>query len=522
MPLNFLNSFIPYFNVKTPFEQGAPPTVNLVSSSKFPKGVDVVEVQVGVDDIDGIHQVSMFVQTAESHYAHDFWELKECQNVSNEKNVQVAFNYDGIIPSDPTIRLSDSTVHFISVRAVDAIGNITDSFFNLIEKSIYHIATLNGGVDCRKIAISHDNQHFAVSVGNTVDAKVNVWDIDTLQIIGTPQIERPPERSWQSTDVVSRDVAFSPNGILATCAIGRTTAKPRGIQLWQIPSLRLIKQFGTHNHEPSMFEFLPDGKRIMVSDHNMQVVKIWDTVTEENVFTFHHHNQVSSIACSPDEQTIASSIRDDSIIRLWDVNTGNVIKEINTQKKHVSNLNFSPDGQLLTSGHLHTFKLWDVRSGNNIFTTDVAQYSGVGGISFYPDGSAVAFGDRSEIKLLDLKTWQIVEVFGNRGRVGDLVISSDGSVMIAIIRADEDYYEQIGGTPIELWDMSWWGHQVQLREIFKIEDINTDSVVDIQDLILVASRLGNEGVDLADINKDGVVDIRDLILVANELPRNVE
>ena len=163
-----------------------------------------------------------------------------------------------------------------------------------------------------------------------------------------------------------------------------------------------------------------------------------------------------------------------------------------------------------------------MKTGNNIFTTDVSQYWGVGGVSFYPDGSAVAFADRSEIKLLDLKTLQIVEVFGNMGRVRDLAISLDGSVMIATIRAEQDYYKQIGGSPINLWDMSWWGHQVQLRDIFKIEDINTDGVVDIQDLILVASRLGNEGVDLADINKDGVVDIRDLILVVNELPRNVE
>ena len=49
-------------------------------------------------------------------------------------------------------------------------------------------------------------------------------------------------------------------------------------------------------------------------------------------------------------------------------------------------------------------------------------------------------------------------------------------------------------------------------------DINDDSLVNILDLVLVASQMGQPATDnIADINKDGVVNILDLVLVASEL-----
>ena len=47
-------------------------------------------------------------------------------------------------------------------------------------------------------------------------------------------------------------------------------------------------------------------------------------------------------------------------------------------------------------------------------------------------------------------------------------------------------------------------------------DVNGDGVVNIQDLVLVASSFGETGENSADINADGVVNIADLVLVAGE------
>ena len=48
-------------------------------------------------------------------------------------------------------------------------------------------------------------------------------------------------------------------------------------------------------------------------------------------------------------------------------------------------------------------------------------------------------------------------------------------------------------------------------------DINTDGIVNIQDLVLVASNFGQTGENVADVNGDGIVNIVDLTLVAGAI-----
>ena len=49
------------------------------------------------------------------------------------------------------------------------------------------------------------------------------------------------------------------------------------------------------------------------------------------------------------------------------------------------------------------------------------------------------------------------------------------------------------------------------------EDVNNDGIVDVQDLVQVAQRYGQEGNNAADVNEDGVVDVKDLMLVAKAI-----
>ena len=51
----------------------------------------------------------------------------------------------------------------------------------------------------------------------------------------------------------------------------------------------------------------------------------------------------------------------------------------------------------------------------------------------------------------------------------------------------------------------------------KEEDINGDGIVNIQDLVLAASNLGEIGQNPADVNGDGQVNIQDLVLIAGAL-----
>ena len=56
-------------------------------------------------------------------------------------------------------------------------------------------------------------------------------------------------------------------------------------------------------------------------------------------------------------------------------------------------------------------------------------------------------------------------------------------------------------------------YPVEVDKIVK-GDVNGDGIVNIQDLVLVASNFGKTGQNSTDVNKDGTVNIQDLVLVA--------
>ena len=66
-----------------------------------------------------------------------------------------------------------------------------------------------------------------------------------------------------------------------------------------------------------------------------------------------------------------------------------------------------------------------------------------------------------------------------------------------------------------LWEINPDVENAQVGEPFQITpDVNGDGRVDIQDLVLVAGRLGKAAENREDVNGDGVVNILDLVLVA--------
>ena len=51
-------------------------------------------------------------------------------------------------------------------------------------------------------------------------------------------------------------------------------------------------------------------------------------------------------------------------------------------------------------------------------------------------------------------------------------------------------------------------------------DVNGDGIVNIQDLVLVASHFAETGLSPGDVNGDGVVNVQDLVLIASHLGDN--
>lgn len=70
---------------------------------------------------------------------------------------------------------------------------------------------------------------------------------------------------------------------------------------------------------------------------------------------------VTSVCISPDGRLVAAGSLD-TIVRIWDVQTGQLVERLKGHRDSVYSVAFTPDGKGLVSGSLDkTLKYWDVR-----------------------------------------------------------------------------------------------------------------------------------------------------------------
>ncbi|KAF9342636.1 hypothetical protein BGX26_007144, partial [Mortierella sp. AD094] len=110
------------------------------------------------------------------------------------------------------------------------------------------------------------------------------------------------------------------------------------------------------------------GDRI-ASGSDDSIVRLWDIDTGECVHTLQgHRSWVRSIAYSPKGDRIASGGAD-STVRLWDVDTGECVHTLQGHSYVVNSVVYSPKGDRIASGSNDwTVKLWNVETGQRLAT----------------------------------------------------------------------------------------------------------------------------------------------------------
>ena len=399
----------PYFNPQISIDHGFGPSVELISSRRFPQYAEDISVQFKVADTDGLHQAILFATTPTLNFGGGFPEIKAWRGLTKERTTVVDFEYE----RDALGIIQEPNLEKIYVNAVDTDGNLQLVSFNLVSVSPYHHATLEGHADrVVSVEFSPDGKILA-SASN--DNTVRLWDAATGELLATLE---------HSNDV--RSLSFSPDGkVLASASDDRT------VKLWDTANHELIASLAGHLDVVDLVRFSPDG-RVLASAAWDRTVKLWDVPNKEIAATLEHANSAHSLSFSPDGKILATASKDRTV-KLWNVLDGELAATLEGHEDKVSSVAFSPDGKtLVTASQDRTVKLWDV-ADRELTATLEGHEDKVSTVMFSPDGKTLASASvDNSVTLWDAETGTRIAILGRCAfSPASLRFSPDGTIIAA-------------------------------------------------------------------------------------------
>jgi WD40 repeat protein len=251
-------------------------------------------------------------------------------------------------------------------------------------------STLSGhGGNVWSVAISSDGQTLASCSGDTT---VKLWDLATGK-----QLRSLSHGSWVNF------VAISPDGQTVASAYSK-------LKLWNKTSGELqqtVDGFG-----PVIFS--PDGKQLIGSDGrgNVQLLDAATGRVQRTLSTADHSGEgMKLMAISPDGLTLASLRSGSNTIKLWNLNSGDMLRSLDGKVEGISAIAISPDGKLLASATgSGKIQVWDLGAGELLFSFE-SHSQQVSGLSFGPDRLLVSVGadkaNDSPEGAMSIKTWRL-------------------------------------------------------------------------------------------------------------------
>ena len=220
-----------------------------------------------------------------------------------------------------------------------------------------------------------------------------------------------------------------------------TMSDDTSIKVWSVASLLTAKT------EPILtmldkiigaadtLTFSPDNS-ILVNSARIRLALVWKLVASEKIargeqlYALQHNNIIRSSTFNSDStQLVTTSM--DSIIRIWDVATGELLIQLAGHQDQVHDVALTIDDQtVITAGEDKTVKVWDISSDglSERFNRKV-HHDSVSSLVIDLSGTILATASEdSSACLLDCRNGEVLQTFtGHQGWVFGISINDDGS-----------------------------------------------------------------------------------------------
>ncbi len=188
------------------------------------------------------------------------------------------------------------------------------------------------------------------------DNTIKLWNLTTGRPLGALVSKRPQNSS----------LAFTPDGLtLASTVEGGFTTASR-IALWDVKGASIKHSFdlgevGGEFVSPFMpIAFSPNGR--VLANATETWTTLLEVATGQILHRFDHSHVVNSIAFSLDGRFLVSGSTDDSI-KIWDAETGRLLRTIESRSDGVSSVILSRDERIVSGGEDGTIKVWKRDTG---------------------------------------------------------------------------------------------------------------------------------------------------------------